>query len=475
MSNELTGLQSQRVVLERGTELEVVPARIILDGRIIRSVERLDSTNERPPAGIIDLGSQLISPAFINAHTHLSMSMFRGIQSPDQLQSNVVEDLYFKVEQHVQPEDIKAFTRMGAYESLLAGVGCVWDHYYGHQAVVDALKETGLCAVFAPTLQDQGGPGAERSRATLEFTRNLAHDTSAHDAGIVAALGPHATDTVSPQLWSEVARLADEENLPVHVHVAQSVEELERSHKEMGCSPIGKLQRTGLLDTRAPVLLVHSLFVTHEDVDQLNSDRHILVYCPFSQIQFDYPAQLESWLAAGMKFALGTDCGACNDSMSVQQELRLAAGSHAFKTTWGNEHTRFRTTGDPQAARGVAEARRRRFARNMELNDPSVLLRSIWQTPGELHTQLPLGRIAPGYVANLAVWNMEHPAFWPDRDPLRALAFGDVGGALDGLLVNGQWISERGNHARSILESDGYKAAKEEATARLEKLRQRID
>ncbi len=474
MNGELTGLQSQRVVLERGADLEVVAARIMLDGRIIQSVERLESPYEAVPDGVVDLGSQLISPAFINAHTHLSMSMFRGIQSPDQLQSNVVEDLYFKVEQHVRPEDIKAFTRMGAYESLLAGVGCVWDHYYGHQAVVDALKETGLCAVFAPTLQDQGGPGAERSEATLAFTQSLAHDPSAREAGIVAALGPHATDTVSSKLWSQVAQMADQENLPVHVHAAQSVEELERSHEEMGCTPIGKLQRTGVLDTRAPVLLVHSLFVTHQDVDQLDRDRHILVYCPFSQLQFDYPAQLESWLASGMKFGLGTDCGACNDSMSVQQELRLAAGSHAFKTTWGAEHTRFRTTGDPQAARGVAEARRRRFARNMKLNDPSVLLRSIWQTPGELHSQLPLGRISPGCVANLAIWNMEHPAFWPDRDPLRALAFGDIGGALDGLLVNGLWVSERGNHVQSILESDAYKAAKAEATARLEKLRQRI-
>ena len=174
-------------------------------------------------------------------------------------------------------------------------------------------------------------------------------------------------------------------------------------------------------------------------------------------------------------FALGTDCGACNDSMSVQQELRLAAGSHAFKTTWGAEHTVFRTTGGPQAARSVVEARRRRFARNMELNDPAVLLRSIWQTPGELHPALPLGRIAPDTVANLAVWNMNHPAFWPDRDPLRALAFGDVGGALDGLLVNGRWVSERGNHARSILESEGYRAAREEAEARLKALRKRID
>ena len=183
---------------------------------------------------------------------------------------------------------------MGAYESLLAGVGCVWDHYYGRQAVVDALMDVGLSAVFAPTLQDQGGPGSERSEVVLDFTASLAQDHRAAQAGIVAALGPHATDTVSPELWTRVAETADRFQLPIHVHVAQSVEELERSHAQLNLSPIGKLQQTGALDAGPGMLLVHGLFVTHADLDRLDPKRHVLGYCPFSQVQFDTPHSLRA-------------------------------------------------------------------------------------------------------------------------------------------------------------------------------------
>ena len=472
MTPEIIEIQSQNVVLERTGGLEVVPARITLSGRFIIAVEKIESGPI--PDGVHDLGDRLISPAFCNAHTHLSMAMFRGLSSPDQLQTNVIENLYFKVEEHLLPDDIRAFSRMGAYESLLAGVGCVWDHYYGQSAVVEALHDTGLCAVFAPTLQDQGGPAAERSEEIMDFTVALSQDDTAREAGIVAALGPHATDTVSPELWRTLSRLADTHQLPIHVHVAQSIEELERSQESFGCSPIGKLQKTGALDAAPAMLLVHGLFVSHTDLEMLDTTRHVLGYCPFSQTQFDYPAHLDSWRDAGLRVAIGTDCGACNDSMSVQQELRLFAGGHAFATTWGSEHTRFRESSNVTDARLISQARRRRFAHNIDLSDPAVLLKGVWQVPGSLHPGLPLGKIAPGHLANLAFWDLTHPAFWPSTDPLRALAFGDIGGALDGLMLNGKHRTELGNHAGSILQSNDYQSAREEASIRLNSLLQRI-
>lgn len=467
-------LESQRVVLDEADSLVIRPAEIHIDNGFITKVEPLSEPSLPKAEHRIDLGNQLISPAFINSHTHLSMGMFRGLSQPVQLQTNVVESLYFQVEQHLVEADIRAFTRMGAYESLLAGVGCVWDHYYGKQAVVDALRDVGLCAVFAPTLQDQGGPAAGRADDVLDFTIALHRDSAAQKDGIVAALGPHASDTVSVDLWKRIAELSDTHQLPVHAHIAQSVEELNRSHHQLNCSPIGKLEQTGVLDAAPAMLLVHGLFVTHQDLKRLHPSRHVLGYCPFSQLQFDYPAQLESWRRAGLSFALGTDCGGCNDSMSVQQEMRLVAGGHAFETTWGAEHDHFRVTGGPDAAIAVAEARRRRFQRNIDLNDPTTLLRSVWQVPGHLHPAMPLGRIAAGYRANLVVWDMNHPAFWPGTDPLRVLTFGDVGSAIYGLMVNGQFVSQLGEHSQSILASPAFQAARQEASERLASLLKQI-
>ena len=173
-------------------------------------------------------------------------------------------------------------------------------------------------------------------------------------------------------------------------------------------------------------------------------------------------------------FVVGTDCGACNDSMNVQQELRLMANGVAFATTYGAAHARFRESGSLAVAREVAAQRRQRLARNLPWTQPETLLRSVWEVPGQIHPKLPLGRIEPGMVANLAVWDLDHPAFWPGLDPLRALVFGQIAGALHGLMVAGRWVGERGNFHRSLLDSDAYRSACREASDRLHILKQHL-
>lgn len=93
---------------------------------------------------IVDFGDALITPGFVNSHTHLPMAALRGIEGTAvALGGNVVSDLYFKIEKAMSPEDVRAFARMGAYDSLLAGVSFVWEHYYHGVALAEAMSETG--------------------------------------------------------------------------------------------------------------------------------------------------------------------------------------------------------------------------------------------------------------------------------------------------------------------------------------------
>jgi 5-methylthioadenosine/S-adenosylhomocysteine deaminase len=162
-------LYSDRVVLD--DPLRVTPARIEIAGTRIREVT--ETSRAALDAGTVDLGDRLVSPAFVNGHTHLAMAAFRGLGSDD-FAGNVVEDLFFRLESALTPEDIRAFARLGAYECLLSGVAVVWDHYYGGTAVAEALLDTGLSGVVAPTLQDLGGPGAGASEAQLDATLEIA-------------------------------------------------------------------------------------------------------------------------------------------------------------------------------------------------------------------------------------------------------------------------------------------------------------
>jgi 5-methylthioadenosine/S-adenosylhomocysteine deaminase len=475
-----TVLFADRVLLGGGPEpLEPVPAALRIKGPRIAEVvrverERLGELESPHDAEVVDLGDRLITPAFVNGHTHLAMAAFRGLEGVAEFSGNVVERVYYRLEAALRANDIRAFSRLGAYESLLHGVGVVFDHYYGGTAVAEALRDTGLAGVVAPTLQDVAGPDRDRWEAALAATETIDEATSFQDTGIFAALGPHATDTASPDLWQRAADMAARRGLPVHAHLAQSVEEYERCQERHGRSPLARLARDGVLDAAPRVLLVHGLFVSDEDLALLDPARHVLGYCPFSQLGFGFPADLARWSRAKIPWVVGTDCAACNDSMNVQKELRVVAAERGFSTTSSEALARFQHAGSPAAARAVWQHRDAAQSPHRPLVEPARLLESVWAVPGSVHPKAPCGRIRPGSLAHLTVWDLDHPAFWPATDPIRALASNDTSGAIHGMMLSGRWIGDRGSFHRSILDGAEYREARIEADERLARLRDRL-
>src|SRR5690606_30761517 len=156
--------------------------------------------------------------------------------------------------------DVSAFTRLGAVESLLCGVTEVWDHYYYGEAVAEALLQVGLPGVVAPTLQDQAGPVARACEQQLDATRNIAQSPRLPAAGITAAAGPHASDTVSPELLAQAGKIARELELPVHMHFMQSVEEKLASSEALPARAL----LTALGD--CPLVVAHALLTTQLDI-----------------------------------------------------------------------------------------------------------------------------------------------------------------------------------------------------------------
>ena len=455
-------LRSERVVWGDGERepLRVAPGWVTLEGALLGAVGEGAPPEDGVP--LEDLGDALLAPAFVNPHTHVALHALRGLVG-EAAAGNVVEDLFYRVERALAPEDVRAFARMGAWESLLAGVGLVWDHYFFGRALAEGIADTGLAAVVAPTVQDVGGPRPEESDAQLEATLELAADPR---PTLAAALGPHATDTVSEALWGRVAGLAEAHALPVHAHLAQSPEEVARAKERHGATPFGWLERMGVLE-RVQGVFAHALYVDRAELARLDA-RHALVCCPYSQLIFGFPARLDVWSAAGARWTLATDCAASNDSMSLRKELRFAAGQRTLGTSWSGAYERF-LDGEGDAD-SVWAARSMGWAAFAEEATAPRLLRRVWGLAGALHPALRAGVLAPGALANLTAWDVDHPSFRPAKDPLAALAFADVDGALAGLWVGGVEIGERGDVAGSVRRSPLYEAHREEASARLDAL-----
>ncbi|MGH1345591.1 MAG: amidohydrolase family protein [Nannocystales bacterium] len=461
-------LHARNVVLGEAETLRVRPATISVEAGKITAVTEGEASSPVDD----NLGGLLVAPAFINAHTHLSMGGFRGLIGNDALRGNVVEDLFYKLETSLCPEDVRAFTRLGALESLRHGVARVWDHYYFAESVAAGMHDVGLRGVIAPTLQDLDGPGVEQREPQLQATEALAAE-SWSTRGIHAALGPHATDTVSASLWREVVSLAQTHGLPVHAHVAQSIEEYARIDERHGLSPLAWLESMGVLADVPALLAVHAIYVSERDLQRLDPSRHALGYCPLSQQQFCFPAHVPSWHAAGIPWIVGTDCSVSNDSMNVQRELVSVAGIRGFGPSSGVSFDAFRRNPSVAAAQAVDAKRTADLDTHGVLAEPKTLLASVWSVPGRLHPAFTAGVIEAGAEADFVVLDPDHPSVWPGRDLLRALAYCDTSSALHGLMVGGQWRIEPGQLS-AWLRSDLVRDATGEATARLEALAKKL-
>ncbi|MCO4761901.1 MAG: amidohydrolase family protein [Myxococcales bacterium] len=475
-SENATLLWSDQVVLgDHETGLRVVAAAVKVSGTRIVDVTECDREtfeNTVFSGKKRDISGRLLTPAFVNAHTHLSMASFRGMGGAAIMRNNVIEDLYFTVETKVEDADVRAFARMGAYESLRAGVGVVWEHYYGGTELAGAFEDTGLAGFVAPTLQDLDGPGVDRLDHQWQATYDLLENTSLADKGVFPALGPHATDTVSGPLWRRIADAASKHDLSVHAHVSQSIEEYERAHERHGVSPAKWLASTGALDAR--FLLVHGVFLSESDLKILDPARHTLGFCPYSQLQFCFPADVQSWDEAGVPWLVATDCAASNDGMGPQKELRFVAGLRSVATSWSHQQEAFHKSGSLHDARELQARRQRTFDAWPVWADPDRLLARVWSIPGRLDPKMRSGVIAPGAWAHLLTWDVSHPSFWPGNDVLRTLAYAEPGDALDGMMVSGKWIGEPGTFRQSLLGDGAYEEARSEANARLKSLLARI-
>eukprot|EP00747_Dinoflagellata_sp_TGD_P050292 gnl/TRDRNA2_/TRDRNA2_146672_c0_seq1.p1 gnl/TRDRNA2_/TRDRNA2_146672_c0~~gnl/TRDRNA2_/TRDRNA2_146672_c0_seq1.p1 ORF type:complete len:510 (+),score=91.42 gnl/TRDRNA2_/TRDRNA2_146672_c0_seq1:24-1532(+) len=477
-------LFSRRVLL---TEPTPVPAVITVHGSVISAVTPWTGTGQPEIPGLLDLGERLITPAFVNAHTHLAMAALRGVEgSAKATAGDVVKDLYFRLEEQMTPEDVRAFARMGCYECLLSGIGLVWEHYYHGKALAEALVDTGLAGVVAPTLQDLSGPGVPLLEQALAETADIANDLQLRGSGVFAALGPHATDTVSDALWRRIVAVAkDLGGLPIHAHCGQRIQELEAVHaRSGGLTPIALLDSLGVLSSGLPMMLVHGQYSTAADVARLDREKHVLCMCPRSHMLFAFPTPVPRWLAAGIRLALATDAAASNDDMNVQTEMRVLAGMVSFEATSSEELDRFwsaKSTDSDGMLSAARELHERRQAAHQSkeaaaLRDPEVLLQSVWTTPGLLHPSFRAGKIESGALASLIVWDLEHPNLWPAADILRSLTLCDATPAIDGLMVAGRWIGRvpsctaDGDWQRSVRCSEAYRNACEEATTRLESL-----
>ncbi len=278
----------------------------------------------------IDARGKIVLPGLINAHTHVPMTLFRGIADDLDLQEWLTRYIFPAEAKNVTRDFVVAGTRLGLAEMIRGGITTYVDMYYFEDAIAEETKKAGVRAVLGETVIDFPVPDNKTWAAALSYTEAFLKRWKG-DALITAAIAPHAPYTVSTQHLGEARALAEKYDSPIVIHIAEAPTETESSLKTFQARPVPYLERIGFLSSR--VIGAHVVHVNEEEIGILKRREVGVVHCPQSNMKLSSgAAPVPQMLKTGLRVGLGTDGAASNHDLSLWEEMDTAAKLHKLVT-----------------------------------------------------------------------------------------------------------------------------------------------
>jgi 5-methylthioadenosine/S-adenosylhomocysteine deaminase len=272
-----------------------------------------------------DCSGKVLMPGFVDAHTHLPMTLMRGYAGGHDLQT-WLNDYIFPVEAKLDGRAVKAGTELALAEAIACGITSVSDMYYFCGDIIDAVKESGISAniargltVFTPEFDPDTCQGAYEMRELAEK-----YGGAGADAQIKADACIHGEYTSYPAVWEWVARLASDHRLITHVHLSETRAEQEACVARCGMTPAAIFEKCGVWDS--PAIAAHCVWTTPDDWKILSKHGVTAVHNPASNMKLaSGAAPVRRMLDAGINVALGTDGMSSNDNHDMFEEMKLAS------------------------------------------------------------------------------------------------------------------------------------------------------
>lgn len=395
-------IQNAETLLFQGTVPYTKETDIYIDGDKIISVG--DEPRDFSPDKVIDGHNRLVLPGLINTHTHAYMSIFRNIA--DDLEFN--DWLFGKIlplEDKLTPDDIYWGNMLAALEMISTGTTSYVDMTINMEGSMKAALDSGLRARVSRGLVGEGNDegGAVRIKENLDYLKYKNDKVS-------VILGPHAPYTCNPEYLKIVTNVAKEHNLPLTIHLSESLKEISDIKAAYGMSPIQLMKEIGLFDV--PTIAAHCVQLSDKDIEILAECGVVVASNPISNAKLANGfAPLTKMKKAGVNISIGTDSAASNNTLNMFTDMNFAALVHK-----GNEH-------DPLAV------------------SASDVLNYVF-LGGEKAMGEKVGRIEPGYIADLAILNTDLPQFYPRNNYISALCYSANGSEVETVIVGGEILME---------------------------------
>ncbi|HWR38931.1 MAG TPA: amidohydrolase [Patescibacteria group bacterium] len=353
---------------------------------------------------VIDGREKLAIPGFINAHTHASMSLFRGY-ADDMLLMDWLENKIWPAEAKLTGDDVYWGAMLAIAEMLRSGTTCFADMYFFMPEVAKAVKESGIRAALS-----RGMAGvAPTAQLALEESESFFQEWhNSCDGRITVMLGPHAPYTCPPDYLKKVCALAEKLGSEIHIHLSETAGEVNDCLKQYGKTPIALMNEIGLLDHG--VLAAHCVHLSPEDIALMKQKKVRAVHNPGSNMKLaSGVAPVPELIDAGVCVALGTDGPASNNNLDMLEEIRLAAMLNKIHRL------------DPLAVSPL-----------------QTLDMATAQGAVALGLQQKTGRLAVGFKADITLIDMNAAHWYPRHDRLSLLTYSAQAADVHTVLVNGQ-------------------------------------
>ncbi|MBW2619348.1 MAG: amidohydrolase [Deltaproteobacteria bacterium] len=299
----------------------------IKDGLVVQVGPWADLAPASAGAALLGGPERLVMPGLVNGHTHLAMSLFRGLA--DDL------DLMDWLERHIWPAEAAVVSEEMVYwtsllalaEAIRAGTTSLADGYFCEKGALKAATEAGMRAILAQGIIDLPTSGAPDPQASLKAARDFLEAGQGVSQLIRPALFCHSPYTCSPTTLRGARDLAEEFETQVFIHLAESEAETGIILEKYGQRPTAYLDEAGFLGPRT--VAIHCIHLEPAEIELLARRGVAAVTCPESNMKLaSGRARVRDWLAAGLKTGLGTDGAASNNDLNLFGEMGSLARWH---------------------------------------------------------------------------------------------------------------------------------------------------
>ena len=299
---------------------------LVIDQNCIHSLLPTTEAHQLPvyaEAEVVHLPNHVVMPGLVNAHTHASMSLFRGLANDLPLMDWLTQYMWPAETKWIDPAFIHDGFELAAAEMIRSGTTCLNDMYFFPDVVAQTAQQIGLRTVVGLIVLDFATVWAKDAGEYLSKAMAV-HDAIKSFPLVTAALAPHAPYTVSDEPLEKIAMFSNELDLSIHMHIHETAHEVIEAEKNSGVRPLHRLDQLNLLNPN--LIAVHMTELDQFEIERVAETGVHVAHCPESNLKLASGlcpvAKLQQH---GINVCLGTDGAASNNDLDMLSEMRTAA------------------------------------------------------------------------------------------------------------------------------------------------------